>query len=329
MEVDRVRPNLFTYATSELSADAVICWLFAWGNEPSSELYPLVKDLLMDVTNEQFTDEISTLQITRQFHQIDILIEVNDEYIIAIENKMNTREHGNQLTRYPKTIQERFPNIESEKQIYVYWKPTNDSDFYEVREKHYYVLTRERLLALFLPYTHIQNAIFQDYYQFLLEIEKETNSHNQIENLVEWSYRAWQGFYTELQKEKSPFKKCWGDVANPSGGFLAFYWDVQTHIYENQEYYTFWQIEQHRIALKLEVPQKEHQKVLRTQINEKLLPLMAKLRHDKLKIQKTKARIGKYMTVAEIVGFETKKELQQAIQFAESLEFYEFCVVNA
>ncbi|MFD2933106.1 hypothetical protein [Spirosoma flavum] len=29
------RPNLFTYATSELSQDAFICWLAAWVNSKS------------------------------------------------------------------------------------------------------------------------------------------------------------------------------------------------------------------------------------------------------------------------------------------------------
>lgn len=33
--------NLFDFATSELSQDAVICWCVNWYNEKESKLYPL------------------------------------------------------------------------------------------------------------------------------------------------------------------------------------------------------------------------------------------------------------------------------------------------
>ena len=39
MEITDSRPNLFGYATKELSQDAVICWLIAWAGVEQSK-YP-------------------------------------------------------------------------------------------------------------------------------------------------------------------------------------------------------------------------------------------------------------------------------------------------
>ena len=38
--------NIFDFATSELSQDAVICWCINWFNFKDSSLYPLAKDTL-------------------------------------------------------------------------------------------------------------------------------------------------------------------------------------------------------------------------------------------------------------------------------------------
>ena len=41
------KPNLFEYATSELSQDAFICWLLAWIEYPQEpHLYQCAKDLI-------------------------------------------------------------------------------------------------------------------------------------------------------------------------------------------------------------------------------------------------------------------------------------------
>lgn len=37
--------NLFSFATSELSQDAFICWCLNWINYPNEELYPMAKDI--------------------------------------------------------------------------------------------------------------------------------------------------------------------------------------------------------------------------------------------------------------------------------------------
>ena len=37
-----IRPNLFWYATSELSQDAVLCWLLSWADKKHQALVPIL-----------------------------------------------------------------------------------------------------------------------------------------------------------------------------------------------------------------------------------------------------------------------------------------------
>ncbi len=39
------KPNLFSYATSELSQDAFLCWLMNWASHEFSEINPPLHDI--------------------------------------------------------------------------------------------------------------------------------------------------------------------------------------------------------------------------------------------------------------------------------------------
>lgn len=92
--------NLFDYATSELSQDAVICWCLNWLNEPEAELYPLAVDLLKKM-GEGTLEKGQTLRTIQQFYKTDILVSLTGKNrVILIEDKTDTSEHGEQLHRY-------------------------------------------------------------------------------------------------------------------------------------------------------------------------------------------------------------------------------------
>ena len=92
--------NLFDYATSELSQDAVICWCLNWLNEPDAELYPLAVDLLQKM-GEGTVEGGQTLRTIQQFYKTDILVCLTGKNrVILIEDKTDTSEHGEQIRRY-------------------------------------------------------------------------------------------------------------------------------------------------------------------------------------------------------------------------------------
>ena len=105
------KPNLFDYATKELSQDAVICWLIKWsGTQPENESEQALRDLgrafvkaLLAKHGAALTGSVSCTELYQQNLGIDVLARVRDEetsHILLIEDKTHSDEHSNQLKRY-------------------------------------------------------------------------------------------------------------------------------------------------------------------------------------------------------------------------------------
>src|SRR4051812_1220057 len=102
-----MKPNLFQFATSELSQDAFICWLLSWG-DPNCEssdaslhrLGVVFIGKLLEMCNVPVPSPITSVKVQRQYKSIDILAVVNDQITILIEDKTATINHSNQLQRY-------------------------------------------------------------------------------------------------------------------------------------------------------------------------------------------------------------------------------------
>lgn len=63
--------------------------------------------------------------VYREWKNIDILLEsIEEKIIIAIENKVGSHEHSNQLNRYRKTIEDTHPDY---KRLYVFLTPDGDT----------------------------------------------------------------------------------------------------------------------------------------------------------------------------------------------------------
>ena len=88
------KPNLFDYATSELSQDAFICWLLSWAKPEFAGVNPKLSDCAVEILKSFFAKhdhsfplEIKSLEICKQYKNIDVLCVVNGEYSVVIEDK--------------------------------------------------------------------------------------------------------------------------------------------------------------------------------------------------------------------------------------------------
>jgi hypothetical protein len=104
-------PNLFDFATSELSQDAFLCWLLSWARPAHRETHPalhaVARALLDDCyrrAGARLPEHLSSLEIRRQDGGIDILCIVNAEWAILIEDKAGTQQHSGQLARYQQHV---------------------------------------------------------------------------------------------------------------------------------------------------------------------------------------------------------------------------------
>ena len=99
-------PNVFSYVTSELSQDAMLCCLLAWADDGHREAGPALHDLgrefvssllrrRMDAVPERF----ETVRVETQYGGIDVLCTVNERIALLIEDKVSTVAHSDQLAR--------------------------------------------------------------------------------------------------------------------------------------------------------------------------------------------------------------------------------------
>lgn len=220
------KPNIFNYATSELSQDAIICYILEWSKIENKAKNEKLHELAVDFLNsifDKFEDIIKPnnyqkIDITKQYKNIDVLCVVNDKYAIIIEDKTNTENHSGQLKRYFETIEKDFSEV---KIMPVYFKTGDQSHYDNVIENGYQVYNRKDFLSV-LESKNYTNEILENYFYYLQNIENEISSYAVLP-IDDWHWNSWKGFFIELRKKLKDGD--WGYVPNPNGGFLGFWWN--------------------------------------------------------------------------------------------------------
>ena len=290
------RNNIFNFATSELSQDAFICWLCNWVNfddnslsEDEKKLKSLATEFIEKMLGEKLEDR--KVNIKRQYQKIDVLLEIQnktefitkgnninpivDMYVI-IEDKVGIGLHSNQIERYRELISEKNEkdNGSRAKIKVVYYKIYDEDNTERLKENGVNViLGRENILELLKEYKDkINNSIFENYHNYLSNIETDVNSYEK-KNLEDWNSNCYIGFFKELKNEKNLLehaigrqKDCsWGYVNNSSGGFMGMWWfplseEKINKLTETSDEDIYLQIEQYNqkniIAIKYSVPKK-------------------------------------------------------------------------
>lgn len=110
--------NIFTYATKELSQDAVICWILNEYNFPESSLYPLAVEFLKKLADFNPEEDGNQVVIKKQLFKIDILVYFpKSGRAIIIEDKVYGSERWNQINEYKKRLVDCSRNVEEKKSI--------------------------------------------------------------------------------------------------------------------------------------------------------------------------------------------------------------------
>lgn len=210
--------NLFDYATKELSQDAFLCWLFNCYDDP--EIGFLAKELLAEMINLESKTHVSPNDLNSivahtQVEEIDIIVDfkINDEFgILAIEDKVSSNEHSNQLVRYKKII-ERWNRLKKEyngrKSFYVYYK-TNEIDKNEldrVMEAGWQNYSFEKISDFWKKHSSVNNIIVAQYAEHIKGIWSDSQN---IERPKENNINQWISYYkktivprlNELVKDK-------------------------------------------------------------------------------------------------------------------------------
>lgn len=258
-------PNLFSYATSELSQDAFICWLLAWADPACKQADPALHECATAFVRALFAAHgkqapaIQKVEVKRQDEHIDVLCVVNDLYLILIEDKTHTKHHSDQLERYHAIVSKRTDSAEFI--VPIYFKTHDQSCYASVLRCGYQVFNRGDFLRVLVRGAErgVQNAIFLDFLAHLQRIEIQVNAYATKVWTANWGRQAWIGLFMKLQEALGAGK--WDYVPNQSGGFMGFWWAGQ----DGDGCRQHMQLENQKLCFKIRVDDLSQRRTLRRQ----------------------------------------------------------------
>lgn len=347
------KPNIFNYATKELSQDAVIYWLIAWAGRQGVQDKEddalrecgrrFVKALLAEhgANLDGAIEKIEILKqhkIPKQRNRIDVLARINyhddRQQVLLIEDKIDTGVHGTQLEDYYKAVvggKTKLGKVCEETLFPIFLKTGNQSkgadDVIEKKHgetgKEYKVFNRAEFLEVLKPYEE-SNSILLDFRAYLQEWEDDTNSFKDWKEgeREKWSKYAWQGFLRRLEEEFINYMRewGWGYVPNPQGGFWGFAWDFNGIEKGEAELYLQLEIvpgeqDKQKLCFKVGVGNKENRGVTRNKWHKWCMAAVAEVAG----IEASKPKrfgAGRYMTVAQ--WGKEEKEIGTWLAFGDS-----------
>lgn len=305
-------PNLFSFATSELSQDAFFAWLMSWADpfyeKFDDSLHVVAQNfirLLLD--DEKF--ETKKISIKSQSNNIDLLAEINNDTILIIEDKIDTSVHDDQLNRYRKIGEEEYKTKELKcAYIKIIDEPNLVKKNIESKEGYKYISRRD-LIDCLNTYKG-ENQILKDYLEHISEIEKATQGY-QDKPVSEWGRYGWQGFYKALEDAVNDEEPKWEYVPNGTGGFLGFWWYFRK-IPEGKIYLQFEEKDDLRIKVYHTDPISTHK-----DFREKVYDIIKKKLGD---IKPKRFGTGVTMTVAVIRDIDIKSKLINLKEFIKEYE---------
>jgi hypothetical protein len=302
-------PNLYNFATSELSQDAFICWLLSWAdprlqpvNEALHRTATKFLDKLLELGKQPIPERYQSISIERQYQDVDVFVVINGQTAIIIEDKVQADGTPVQLNKYMEAIRPQF----KDKIAAIYLKTGDQSNYRRVVDAGYAPFKRADFLELLNhgeQHLQVKNNIFSDFHRYLRSLDDAVRSYQSVA-LEDWNkdWRRWMGFFVNLQTQFPDGE--WHYVPNRSGGFMGFWW----HWNEKRDKYL--QLENEKLCFKIQVNDKE--KSLRTkEWLDWYQALLSKSDKFDLKFRRGHRRLGTWMTVA-FLGERKRPEYRQA-----------------
>ena len=288
-------PNIFDFATSELSQDALFAWLIQWADPKYKgkdvSLFNLAQRFVRILLSDN-NYPIHSINVGRQWKNIDVWVEINDDTSLVIEDKTNTSIHDDQLERYKKTVEEEYKGKRN-KQYFAYVKTGNEplATLQEIEKIGYRTISRKDIINCLEGYSG-NDTIIPSYFQYLSDIESETESFRNLP-VNDWGWYAWQGFYKELEKKLNLTK--WDYVSNPAGGFLGAWWHF-TPMTDGEMYLQF---EEQKLCFKVYYDADGDRSEFRWKWFDRLISTAEKMGHPEI-VRPARFGAGYYMTIAVV-----------------------------
>ena len=193
--------------------------------------------------------DLSNATIEREWKNIDILIQL-DNIVVCIENKVLSKEHSNQLTKYKNIIDAQFPEFEK---IFVYLnpegdEPENETDQYEPIAYEFIVETLDRIISVYGDSMNLNVRNYINDYRKM--IKRNIMKSDEITHLCRKIYSNHKELFELVLEHKPDFtedikpilieeieKRGW-IIGSPGKKYLRFTTPEIKHLtYVNQKYF--------------------------------------------------------------------------------------------
>lgn len=231
--------NLFSFASKELSQDAILAWLMQWADPIYEKDHPelfdlgiaLLQALVVRAGGTVSPIEANTLKVDLQWNKVDILLRwhsAGKQQVLVIEDKVHAQVHGNQLERYRKGVEKSFQ--ESADQILLVFLKTTftpQQALKRVEEAGYsYFSTPDLYAALAPQQKRVEHGVVQEFWQHL---EGLNDRYKKAEEafacfasvaVQDWTWWHWYGF---MESQQNQFSAGILTKTVRRSTFLAFY----------------------------------------------------------------------------------------------------------
>lgn len=250
-------PNLFQFATSELSQDAFIAWLLSWskeaylGDSRCSKLREASGAFLGLLLTGKPTDIGHVDDVWLQWEKIDLYVHgsLNDgsKFSLVVEDKTGTGQHDKQLERYQELAKEEGHG----KLFLAYYKTGWWSQDDNMVHESYRQVRRRDILECLIPYRDC-HPILEDYVCHLSSIDtdiQEAEDGALIAERVADSFNSHPGLCAFLKvtfSTPNDGDNTWRSHGTGVGGrpwaHWSFDWESVCHSSEEKEGF-FWRVD--------------------------------------------------------------------------------------
>lgn len=161
----------------------------------------------------------NNVEIRREWRNIDLLI-IFDNLVICIENKVDSKDHSNQLKRYREIVQQNFPQ-ERFRHLFVYLTPTGLEPTSKESIGYYTIYSYEKIINHLNQILEIRGdslniKILHYILDYVKTLELEIMNNNELNELADKIYQSHKDLIDFIIENKSDtatrmypfFEKC-------------------------------------------------------------------------------------------------------------------------
>ena len=226
-------PNIFDFATSELSQDAVLAYMLKWASRDYAKRNPAMHKLgdsflrtLLKKTRDGLPQRLRFKKVSVKTQQktnsdpddnkkgiVDVQVEVNGEICLLIEDKTQTDRHSGQIKRYFRNAKTKCRDVRP-----IYLKTGNESAQTRLLTERICwkrgggFFYREDMLKFLRKHTKTGNSFINDFRKHLQKLEDSTESFRSTPLKKGWEGPPHQGYYLALENRKGLEWKEWHNV---------------------------------------------------------------------------------------------------------------------